>query len=258
MPYISYEDAQGQERYNKIVQETVKSYEKTSSESRDGSITSEEELKRLDTIPLSRTFNTTSITDSQECAIKAYLNYGQKPYDLPLHLRRTLDQSYYYMIDDTSYRDGTQVVSRWNHTKNLLEDNHRDIHLKKTSDSFERDLELVPKHRGVGINHNILMVDQLWIWHIPNEDDQFDNIITCFPSRNGALPDEIDKLHESVVDEKYPLVFEDSTQPVMRLLSLCVDAFDPHQFRESLQFLKCFESAVGSAVRLTIPFSLYL
>ena|ERR1700744_2167586 len=102
MPYISYEDAQGQERYNKIVQETVKSYEKTSSESRDGSITSEEDLKRLDTIPLSRTFNTTSRTDSQECAIKAYLNYGQKPYDRPLHLRRTLDQSSDDWIEDTA------------------------------------------------------------------------------------------------------------------------------------------------------------
>jgi hypothetical protein len=253
MPFISYENVQSQQRYNAIVRETMSSYERATTESRDGSSNSDDdEFKTLTSIPLVSTVDIPSRAEDQEMAIRAYLNYGQKPYDLPLHPRRTLDQSYYYMIDDTSYRDRTQVVSRWNHTANLLEDNHKDIHVKRTSSFFESQTQAVPGRRGVGINHNILMVDQLWIWRIPDPENEFSNIITCFPSRNGAIPYDIDKLYESVVDDKYPQVFEDSMQAIMRILSLCIDAFDPHQFRDSLQFLKFFESAVGSAVRFAI------
>jgi len=37
--------------------------------------------------------------------------------DHPLHLRRTLDQSYYYMLNDTRSRDLDQVVSRYGKTR---------------------------------------------------------------------------------------------------------------------------------------------
>ena len=49
----------------------------------------------------------------------------------PLHLRRTLDQSYYWTIQDTSVRDRDQVVFRG------------------TKDTGE------PR---------VIMVDQLWMW----------------------------------------------------------------------------------------------
>jgi len=63
--------------------------------------------------------------------IRAYL-----PHDKPLHIRRTLDQFYYYMLEDTTIRDNDQVVDRWARQK-----------LGKN-------------------NPRILMVDQLWLWII--------------------------------------------------------------------------------------------
>jgi hypothetical protein len=51
----------------------------------------------------------------------------------PLHIRRTLDQSYYYMLKNTRARDGDQVVSRY----------------------------------GVKMGRKqpvVMMVDQLWLW----------------------------------------------------------------------------------------------
>lgn len=50
----------------------------------------------------------------------------------PLHLRRTLDQSYYWKLENTTPRDQDQVVYRG------------------TNDRF--------KHR------QLVMVDQLWLW----------------------------------------------------------------------------------------------
>jgi hypothetical protein len=55
-------------------------------------------------------------------------------YDPPLHIRRTLDQFYYYMAEDTDVRDSDQVISRYSRRK------------------FPGDS--VP----------IVMVDQLWLW----------------------------------------------------------------------------------------------
>jgi vacuolar-type H+-ATPase subunit C/Vma6 len=57
--------------------------------------------------------------------------YRQK--DHPLHIRRTLDQFYYYMLNNTSDRDKGQVVSRY---------------VKRT----------------FGDPSLVMMVDQLWLW----------------------------------------------------------------------------------------------
>jgi hypothetical protein len=59
-------------------------------------------------------------------------------YDPPLHIRRTLDQFYYYMEEDTDVRDSDQVISRYSRRK------------------FPRNP--VP----------IVMVDQLWLWVVNN------------------------------------------------------------------------------------------
>lgn len=57
----------------------------------------------------------------------------------PMHCRRTLDQYSYYMLKSTERRDKDQVVSRW---------------AKKQ----EKPKKEVP----------IIMVDQLWLWVLPN------------------------------------------------------------------------------------------
>lgn len=60
-----------------------------------------------------------------------------KAYEKSLHPRRTLDQFYYYMLDDTEARDEDQVVHKWaikQQARRKMPDTH------------------------------VLMVDQLWLW----------------------------------------------------------------------------------------------
>lgn len=56
--------------------------------------------------------------------------------DPPLHIRRTLDQSYFLTLDDTENRDKDQVVYRET----------------KAGKSFHT------------YNTRVVMVDQLWLW----------------------------------------------------------------------------------------------
>ena len=69
-------------------------------------------------------------TTLDERLIRLYLNK-----DPPLHIRRTLDQSYYYTLENTDERDRDQVVYR--HTIRML-----------------------------GEEPLLMMVDQLWMWVI--------------------------------------------------------------------------------------------
>lgn len=64
--------------------------------------------------------------------IHTYLH--EKPF---MHVRRTLDQYYYHTMKDTTIRDRDQVVFRW--AKKMWPDEDDSV-------------------------HNILMVDQLWLW----------------------------------------------------------------------------------------------
>ncbi|KAK4194328.1 hypothetical protein QBC40DRAFT_188426 [Triangularia verruculosa] len=67
---------------------------------------------------------------------------------LPLHCRRTLDQYSYYMLETTERRDKDQVVYRW-----------------------------ATKHGKPKNAAPILMVDQLWLWVLPDG-----TVITCMPN----------------------------------------------------------------------------
>lgn len=69
--------------------------------------------------------------------IPAYLCADEA--DKPLHSRRTLDQFSYYMLKSTERRDNDQVVYRW-----------------------------VDKQMGSNSSRPILMVDQLWLWVLPD------------------------------------------------------------------------------------------
>jgi hypothetical protein len=64
--------------------------------------------------------------------------------DHPLHIRRTLDQYYYYTLDDTTSRDKDQVASRY----------------------FERARANGKEvgSRGENDKKVVMMVDQLWLW----------------------------------------------------------------------------------------------
>ena len=72
------------------------------------------------------------LKSADERLIHAYLH--EKPF---MHVRRTLDQYYYHTMKDTKQRDRDQVVFRW--AKRMWPDDPDSV-------------------------HNILMVDQLWLW----------------------------------------------------------------------------------------------
>ncbi|KAL1621012.1 hypothetical protein SLS56_009428 [Neofusicoccum ribis] len=222
MPYISYESSARQQRLAEVIKRTSSSAPKPFA---------------LPNLPLSgprlKPSRTVSSTlgyilrneDPEVLALKGYLNdqNHNENQHLTLHIRRTLDQSYYYMLKDTSYRDKTQVVSRW----------------VKTEWPDQKD-------------HNILMVDQLWLWFIKGKKDgEPDTIITSFPSREGAefqqSSREVDDLQGSVLGDDNRKSISTSMDLVSRILSVCCNAFDRHQHVESVNFLQFFESAIGRA-----------
>ncbi|KAL4755809.1 uncharacterized protein BDW70DRAFT_165101 [Aspergillus foveolatus] len=83
----------------------------------------------------------------------------------PLHIRRTLDQSFYYMLDSTAARNKSQVITRFGQGQ-------------KWSDPA------------------ILMVDQLWLWKQDNV------IVTAFPRRQALSADDPDPFDMTDVLER--------------------------------------------------------
>lgn len=82
--------------------------------------------------------------DRDSALIKGYLTYDKGP----LHCRRTLDQYSYYMLETTERRDKDQVVYRW------------------------------AKEQGKSRNQiPLLMIDQLWLWILPDG-----TVITSLPN----------------------------------------------------------------------------
>lgn len=166
------------------------------------------------------------LSKEEENLVQVYLYH--KP---PLHVRRTLDQYYYYMLEDTRERDADQVVTRW--AKDQLFKSH----------------------------HNILMVDQLWIWVIKGTEDQPDRIISCFPEREGQDSGSLDDLLRNVLHQN-----KDKRQPITtaaglaaRIVTTCSDVFSWSQEAELVRFLHFFEATVGRVgddeIRLLNDFS---
>ena len=107
-------------------------------------------------------------------------NLHQNP---PLHIRRTLDQSYFLTLDDTGVRDKDQVV-------------YRGTRLGKSFHSH---------------NTRVVMVDQLWLWILDDSmlDDNYysffgsllaDTIMTSFPRRWGRNKPDPSGVHKSLRD----------------------------------------------------------
>ncbi|KAI1639109.1 hypothetical protein F4809DRAFT_172745 [Biscogniauxia mediterranea] len=241
MPYISYQKFSTQKKYNSVLLNLSRSnqdlgLQDTYNEQGDleGETSSDETTSCAETPTTTASRNRQvqdkddtqdTLPDGIECSLTAYLNYRHSTVDLPLHPRRTLDQSYYYMLEDTSYRDETQVVSRWNHNRNPQ------------------------KIRGGGEHgaaHNILMVDQLWLWNIPREDDQeHSTIITCFPSREGAVLSCHDDLRSTILSQSDKEPISNDNELVTRIIATCIDVFGHNNQDESLHFFKFFQSAIG-------------
>lgn len=152
------------------------------------------------------------LSNEERLLVSAYLHH--RP---PLHARRTLDQYYYYMLQDTRERDADQVVTRWA-TK----------HLKRP-------------------HHNILMVDQLWLWIIKGKGKHPDRIISCFPERKGVDSGCLNDLQHNVLnwDLKGRKPIASTADLCSRIIATCSNVFSWSQEAELVRFLHFFEATVG-------------
>lgn len=142
------------------------------------------------------------------------------------NVHRTLDQYYYHMLESTRDRDADQVVSRWA------------LNVKKMQ------------------IHNILMVDQLWLWTTREENAKFDYIISSFPGRIGvsqSIHSSIDDLWSSVLvpenGRRDPIC--KTEELVSRVLETCFDSFGKLHGSDMLRFFNMFEDSIGAVV---LPF----
>ncbi|KAK6083985.1 hypothetical protein SCUP515_01681 [Seiridium cupressi] len=168
-------------------------------------------------------------------------------YKLPLHPRRTLDQSHYYMLRDTTYRDRTQVVSRW-FRRNRREQTRQQNHERPTFRNRAGHILFAEE------DHNILMVDQLWLWVIEEKRDMHETdktrgnvtLVTSFPDRVGTKS----AAHNNIAQQ----VFRDSTRDpfhtvsdlVRQIVTVCLRTLNEGRVDGSVTFLECFEISLGN------------
>ncbi|TVY14162.1 hypothetical protein LARI1_G008637, partial [Lachnellula arida] len=136
-----------------------------------------------------------------------------------LHIRRTLDQSFYHNID-THHRDQDQVVCRY-----------------QTRDKNCSEEDIDPK---------LVMVDQMWMWVLGKN-----LVVTAFPQRwqqpkNDPL-NVLDSIIEDINDKTHEPV-RSVHDIAMVVTSRCTGIFDRHRMGdEDYQFLDMFESSIGNA-----------
>jgi Mg2+ and Co2+ transporter CorA len=183
----------------------------------------QEAIKRAETLrsPLCRNLSKASTYD--EMLIRAHLATST----VSLHVRRTLDQSFYHNID-TESRDHDQVVYRYQ--------------LKGKSHD---DPEVDPK---------IVMVDQLWMWVLGKG-----LIVTAFPQRWQQPKNDPLNVLDTVIED----INSKTREPVksvydlaMTISNRCSGVFDRHRMGdEDYQFLDMFESSIGNVTdRETVLF----
>jgi hypothetical protein len=133
------------------------------------------------------------------------------------------------MLNDTSYRDRDQVVSRWVQRPSLPRAQRREA-----KDS-----------------HNILMVDQLWIWILKgHKSEDPDTVITSFPRRKGARWIEMDDIATNILKSKDRDPIFKTIDLLSRIITMCCQTLGRHENVASIQFLQFFESTIGNAVSL--------
>ena len=226
MPYLSWEHSSAHRLTSKVVSDVLQSARSP------GPSASLHGLKSLPQIAAAQ-------TDHDEKLLRAYL-LGE----LPVHIRRTLDQSYYYTLNNTEARDRDQVVYRYT------------------------EKHLSPK------DPSLLMVDQLWMWVVNGgmvssvrpklyqdlTDDILDTLVTSFPQRWGLLQEQGPHEDESDIFEAILRTLNNGINLPKRMMSAydiallvagqCSDLFFTQNTKtsEHLQFLEFFANSIGSVV----------
>ncbi|KAI6821278.1 hypothetical protein KC340_g12907 [Hortaea werneckii] len=140
-----------------------------------------------------------------------------------LHIRRTLDQSFYRTID-TDARDTDQVIYR-----------------------YEQELSESKQQEDPRDDVKVLMVDQLWMWILGD-----DLVVTSFPQRWRQPPKDPLNVLEGIMEEINSTTAE-SVDNVYDLAILiagrCFGTFDQSDVRsDGSRFLDMFESSIGKAM----------
>jgi len=122
--------------------------------------------------------------EADERLLRANLHHNP-----PLQIRRTLDQSYFLTLENTSHLDRDQVVYR---------------ETRKDQSFHTR-------------NTRVVMVDQLWLWILDGN-----TIITSFPRRWGRnLPDPSDVHHS--LQQRLESMHEEGIQSIYDLALIIID-----------------------------------
>ena len=155
----------------------------------------------------------------------------------PLHVRRTLDQSHYFMLEDTTDRDQDQVVLRGarSSTKSLTPnapglEKHASPTKGIASEPLYSDKE----------EHPMVMVDQLWLWVIG------DTVVSSFPRKWSREGDVLDKLLQYLRVDKKRAPIQDVQDLVNIIITYCVGVFNRPRTVHGLGLHDYFEEAVGS------------
>src|SRR6266536_3870270 len=162
-----------------------------------------------------------------------------------LHPRRTLDQFYYYMLEDTEMRDKTQVIYHWAERQRQLH-GHSGQGMQK-----------------VGPNMHVMMVDQLWLWIIDESENHgfhtsfivltgiSDTVVNSFAETWGESheKDSFDVL-ETFIDymkrkDRSPV--RSGHDLAVKIIKHCLNAYNMCS-PPGLKFHDAFESSINQAV----------
>lgn len=150
-----------------------------------------------------------------------YLDEGH-----PLHVRRTLDQFYYHTLLDTEKRDGDQTCIRYY--------NHKLV--------------------GKGLKPVLTMVDQLWLWLLPECGGAPPTVITAFPQRSNRIESNKSKAMTALVSNILGRCSELTEWSAGAIAQVIVSEcsriyFDTMSNRhEMLQFSEIYETSIGEIV----------
>ncbi|KIW75774.1 hypothetical protein Z517_10517 [Fonsecaea pedrosoi CBS 271.37] len=148
--------------------------------------------------------------DKHKKLIWAYLN--PKDGSNPIHLRRTLDQYYYFSLDDTSDRDGDQVTGRLFDRGDLVGDKV------------------------------LMMVDQLWLWVVG------DMVFTSFPQRWSyqGEPHERTDIARNIETNSSPIrsTYEFAELIIGECLRTCLDPSKGGD--KTVHFFEHYEMSIGA------------
>ncbi|KAL2802291.1 hypothetical protein BJX63DRAFT_426163 [Aspergillus granulosus] len=145
---------------------------------------------------------------------------SNEPTSHPLHPRRTLDQYFYYTLNNTSRRNQDQVVARYGRREG--------------------------KKQPI-----VLMVDQLWLWRLDNV------VVSCFPQRRECGKDDPDRydttdIFENILSSlaKSPINIPGKNRPmnlILRIIRECSSTFfDPTKnLDDDFKFLDIFNNSIN-------------